>query len=151
MWLVICLNLVFCDLVLFVVVLLNCFIICIVIYYIVYLQRFNNEEIMIGNNLKLFRDANMYTQEQVAKYLGVERGTLSNYERETREVPLDVLMKLSSLFGAELSDFYEEDQERLEDKLVCSFRMDNLSDDDMKQVAKFKDMVMGYLKMERLL
>ena len=106
---------------------------------------------MIGKNLKLFRDANMYTQDQVASYLGVERGTLSNYERETREAPLEVLVKLSSLYGVELSDFYEEDQDKVEDKLVCSFRMENLCDDDMKQISKFKDMVMGYLKMESLL
>lgn len=111
----------------------------------------NNKYIMIGKNLKLFRDANMYTQDQVASYLGVERGTLSNYERETREAPLEVLVKLSSLYGVELSDFYEEDQDKVEDKLVCSFRMENLCDDDMKQISKFKDMVMGYLKMERLL
>ena len=111
----------------------------------------NNKYFMIGKNLKLFRDANMYTQDQVASYLGVERGTLSNYERETREAPLEVLVKLSSLYGVELSDFYEEDQDKVEDKLVCSFRMENLCDDDMKQISKFKDMVMGYLKMERLL
>jgi len=106
---------------------------------------------MIVKNLKVFRDANNYTQEQVAVFLGVERGTVSNYERNTREVPLDVLIKLSGLYGVELSDFFEEDEAIVEDKLVCSFRMEGASESDLCQIASFKNMVMSYLKMDKLI
>ena len=35
--------------------------------------------------------------------------------------------------------------------LVCAFRADNLSVNDMKEVAAFKNIVLNYMKMERLM
>ena len=35
--------------------------------------------------------------------------------------------------------------------LACAFRADNLSPADMKEVADFKNIVLNYMKMERLL
>lgn len=39
---------------------------------------------IIGKKLKIFREANRFTQEQVAVFVGMERGTLSNYELGTK-------------------------------------------------------------------
>lgn len=103
------------------------------------------------NNLKLFREAAGFTQERIASYLSLNnRGTLSNYELGTREVPIDVLLKLSDLYGVDLADFYETDQEKVKDALICAFRTDNLSNEDLKDIANFKDIVKSYLKMEHI-
>jgi transcriptional regulator with XRE-family HTH domain len=60
-------------------------------------------ETTIGRNLKLLREANSFTQDQVASFLGINRSTYSNYESGDREAPLEVLEKASDLFGCELS------------------------------------------------
>lgn len=99
------------------------------------------------NNLKAFREASGFTQERVASFLSIERGTLANYELGSRETPLTVLIKLSNLYGVDIADFYESDIEKVKDALLCSFRLDNLSDDDLKDIAHFKDVVKSYLKM----
>lgn len=99
------------------------------------------------NNLKAFREASGFTQKRVASFLSIERGALANYELGTRETPLPVLIKLSDLYGADIADFYEMDPEKVKDALVCSFRMDNLSDNDLKEIASFKEVVKSYLKM----
>lgn len=106
---------------------------------------------VIGKNLKSLRMANGYNQENVAEFMGINRSTYSNYESGDREAPLDVLEKAALLFGCDLSLFFEEDKNALKGMLACAFRADNLNTDDMKEVADFKNIVLNYMKMERLL
>ena len=104
-----------------------------------------------GRNLKALREANGYTQEKMAEYLGVGRSAYANYEAGERETPLEVLQKAADLFGCELALLFEKDETAVRNMLVCAFRADDLSPDDMREVASFKSVVMNYLKMERLL
>ena len=104
-----------------------------------------------GRNLKALREANGYTQEKMAEYLGVGRSAYANYEAGERETPLEVMQKAADLFGCELALLFEEDEMAVRNMLVCAFRADDLSADDMREVASFKSVVMNYLKMERLL
>ena len=85
---------------------------------------------VVGKNLKSLRVANGYNQENVAEFMGINRSTYSNYD---------------------LSLFFEEDKNALKGMLACAFRADNLNTDDMKEVADFKNIVLNYMKMERLL
>ena len=105
---------------------------------------------IIGKNLKQLRDFNRFSQEQVSEYLGIKRSAYSNYESGEREAPLDVLEKISNLYGCELYVFFEENIETFQDALVCTFRVDNLSNTDLSEIANFKDIVKSYLKMTRL-
>ncbi|MBQ6766615.1 MAG: helix-turn-helix transcriptional regulator [Paludibacteraceae bacterium] len=106
---------------------------------------------IVGRNLKIMRESNGYTQADIVAFLGINRSAYSNYESGDREAPLDVLEKVASLFGCELSLLYEEDETALQDVLVCAFRADNLDKNDMNEIASFKSVVLNYLKMERLL
>ena len=54
---------------------------------------------VIARNLKALRNANGYTQDNIAEFLGISRSTYSNYEDGDREVPLEVLEKAAALFG----------------------------------------------------
>lgn len=106
---------------------------------------------MISRNLKMLREANGMTQEQMAMYLGVTRSAYSNYESGERTPALELLEKVADLTGCDLATIYEEDEGRVKSQLVCAFRTDDLSKTDMEEVASFKRLVMSYLKMERLL
>ena len=46
---------------------------------------------VVGENLKKIRELSGFTQEEVAKSIGVERSTYSNYEGGIREIPYHVL------------------------------------------------------------
>lgn len=106
---------------------------------------------VVGNNLKKLREANCFTQEQVADYIGITRSAYSNYESGDREAPLEVLEKAAALFGCDLDVLFEENKDVLESMLVTAFRIKDLSKQDMVEVASFKEVVMNYLKMDRLL
>lgn len=110
-----------------------------------------DEKKIVGRNLKALRDANKYTQEQVASFLGIGRPCYANYESGEREAPMEILEKACELMGCELSVLFNEDADAVQDMLVCAFRAENLSDGDVVEVAAFKNIVMNYLKMKKLL
>lgn len=107
---------------------------------------------VIGRNLKLLRESNDLTQEQIASYLGIGRSAYANYEAGEREAPLEVLERSAALLGCELDVLFEEDVEAVKSRmLVCAFRTDGLTDEDMQEVARFKNVVLEYMKMTKLL
>ena len=99
---------------------------------------------IVGENLKKTRELSGFTQEQVAKSIGVERSAYSNYESGVREVPFHLLEKIADLFGCEAN--VEADNEIL----ATAFRISDVEEGDLKEIAHFKDLVKSYLKMERI-
>ena len=61
------------------------------------------------------------------------------------------MKKLADLYGCDLFLLYEEDADIVKNMLTTAFRVDDLSADDMKQIADFKAVVKNYLKMDLLL
>ena len=110
-----------------------------------------NERAIISKNIKRMREACRFTQEQVSQFLGIGRSAYSNYETGDRELPLEVMEKLADLYGCDLFLLYEEDADIVKNMLTTAFRVDDLTADDMKQIADFKAVVKNYLKMDLLL
>lgn len=106
---------------------------------------------IIGQNLCKLRKANNFTQEQVAEYLGINRSTYSNYELGEREMPFELLERIADLLGCDLTVLMEEDEAVVNEMMIGSFRVDNLSADDLEQIAAFKRIVKNYVKMNELL
>ena len=97
------------------------------------------------------REASGFTQKHVADFLGIQRSTYSNYETGDRELPLSVMEKLADLYGCDTFALYEENMDVMESMLATAFRVDDLSAEDMAQIADFKRIVKSYLKMDYLL
>lgn len=91
-----------------------------------------------------------YTQEIVADVLGIARSTYTEYETKENDISIDTLEKLSDFFGVELSSFFADNENQLNDSLVCAFRMDNASVEDLKKITHFKSIVKNYIKMKRI-
>ena len=97
------------------------------------------KEIMtiIGNNLKDYRQKLGYTQDQIAKLLGVERSTISHYENAEREATLVHLSKLADLFGIELEDFSEPEVVNKKANLAFAYRREGFDEQDLESIASF--------------
>ncbi len=106
---------------------------------------------IIGRNVKSYRVTNGFTQEAIANFLGIKREMISYYENGSREIPFDVLTRLSDLYGVDLVDFYEEDEIQLKENVTCAFRTDGFESEDLETIAHFKAVVKNYLKMNNLL
>lgn len=104
----------------------------------------------IQNNIKAIRKKLGYTQEMVADVLGIARPTYTEYETKDIDIPFNTLEKLSDFFGVELASFFAENDDQLKDALVCAFRTDGISIDDLRKITKFKSIVKNYIKMQRI-
>lgn len=105
----------------------------------------------VARNLKKMREASGFTQEKIADYLGIKRSAYANYEVGDREFPLSVLESLADLYGCDMYMLYEGDSDVVGNMLATAFRVNDLSAEDMVQIADFKRMVKNYLKMDILL
>ena len=105
---------------------------------------------IIGNNLKKIREFSGFTQEQIAESIGIERTTYANYECGIREIPYSALEQISNLFGCEPFILFEDNIQTDNEIMATAFRVSGFEDSDLKEIAKFKDVVKSYLKMERV-
>lgn len=65
---------------------------------------------MYGNKLKQLRKIEGWTQEDVAKKLGVTKQTYSHYENEQRRPSLDTIRELASVYQVNIDDIFSEEK-----------------------------------------
>jgi transcriptional regulator with XRE-family HTH domain len=106
-----------------------------------------SSKIILGNNLKLFREKLGLSQQQLADYLDINREGVSYYENAQRNMPLHLVQKTANLFGVDEYDLEEVGAEEQELNLSFAFRAEELSKEDLVSVAKFKSIAKNYLNM----
>jgi transcriptional regulator with XRE-family HTH domain len=109
-----------------------------------------NHNQTIGSNIKELRKRMGLNQDALAKYLEVHREVISYYENGSRTIPVEELMKLTDLFGCELSDLLNENPQALNACLAFAFRANELQEQDLESIAEFKKVVKNYLKLIKL-
>ena len=98
---------------------------------------------IVGENMKKIRELSGFTQEQVAKLIGIERSAY-------REAPYNILESISNLFGCEPFILFEDNIHVDNEIMATAFRISDIEENDLKEIANFKDIVKSYLKMERI-
>lgn len=89
----------------------------------------------LGERLLLFRERMNYSQEQIAQFLGVTQGHISNVESGVKNFPFNKLRKLADLYGCKPTDFETDVDISL---VPVAMRSSNNPDagNDLKVVAK---------------
>lgn len=103
-----------------------------------------------GLIMKALREKFGYVQENVADYLGVSRELVSMYETGDREMPIDVLEKVSNLFCVEPDAFFAETPGEALAQVAFALRKDEMDASDLKEIAAFGKIVKNYLKIKNL-
>lgn len=101
----------------------------------------------IGPIIKAYREKMQLSQEVVAEFLKIKREVLSYYETDSRETPLEVLEKLSDLFGIGLDEFFEEDENQIKANIAFAFRADEILPEDLNSISAFRKVVKNYFKL----
>jgi transcriptional regulator with XRE-family HTH domain len=103
-----------------------------------------------GFIMKSLREKFGYVQENVAEFLGVSRELVSMYETGEREIPVEVMEKLSNLFCVEPDAFFAETPEEAAAQVAFAFRKGEIEAADLEQIAAFGKIVKNYLKIRKL-
>jgi len=91
---------------------------------------------IIGKRLQSARESVGFTQEQVAKYLGTKRETISYIETGARPVNTLMLRRLADLYGYKFSYFVDESVKEEGPQVSMAFRVSDLSDSDLPIIAQ---------------
>lgn len=105
---------------------------------------------IIGNNLKDYRLKLGYNQEELAKYIGVERSSISHFENATREISLIHLNKLADLFGIEVDALLTHNSIEQNANLAFAFRSQGMEEEDLSSIAEFQKIVKNYIQIVKL-
>jgi len=67
----------------------------------------------IGDNLKILRNRNNVTQQEIADYLNIERKTYVSWEAGTADIKSSHIPKLAEFFNVEINELFRESTNRI--------------------------------------
>lgn len=105
--------------------------------------------IEIGKRIKLLREESKLTQTKVAEYLELDQSMIAKMEKGERNITSDVIEKIAALFCCTVD--YILFGEKQEQKCLVSFRTNNLTDDDLKNLAIINKIVLNQFEMDKIL
>jgi transcriptional regulator with XRE-family HTH domain len=76
-----------------------------------------------ANNIKLLRKRNHFSQDSVAKLLGITRSSLSGYENSTAQAPYEVLIKLSDFYNISIDVILKKDISKIPEKNLVNMEV----------------------------
>lgn len=92
----------------------------------------------LGIRLKKLREKTTFTQDEIARMLGVNRLVITNIENGSRKITADELYFFSQIYGLTMEELYTgEDREKNIAKFSRKFN--ELSDQSQKEVLDFID------------
>jgi len=104
---------------------------------------------LIGEKFKRLREGSGLTQAQIAEYLGVDQSYISRYEKNERQLSVDLLEKLSNLFGCPVEYFTSEDSQYT--PLPFALRATCITSEDLETVAAINKIALNLRDMKNLL
>ena len=75
---------------------------------------------MIGRNIRYLRKQSGYSQEQLARKLGITQGSVSQWEQERSTPDTPMLVKLAQIFGCSMDYFLSDEPRRDLDSIRIS-------------------------------
>lgn len=90
----------------------------------------------LGQRLARFRKERGLSQLQVGEAIGAEKGTISTYETETRQIPIDVLAALADYYHVTLDYLIGKDKDKVIPADGLTEREFQLLNDLVKEISR---------------
>lgn len=107
------------------------------------------KNILASERFKLLRENSNLTQSQIAEFLKIDQSYISKFEKGERNLSVDMLEKICSLFGCTLS--YFEDESESHTPLNIAFRSKNLNIEDLETIASINKVALNIRLINSLL
>ena len=105
--------------------------------------------ISIGSKIKSLRENSGFTQNNIAKYLKVDQSLISKFEVGERPISADMLEKLATLFGCNMSVFNEASDKFK--PLSFALRASEIYEEDLETVCAINRIALNSAFMTKLL
>lgn len=99
----------------------------------------------VNIRLKELRKESKLTQEQLARYLGVDQTLITKLENGSRTLSVSIIDNICSLFGCSESYLLGDSDEYI--PLIFAFRSNNVQTEDLKSIAAVNKLALnlGYM------
>ena len=104
---------------------------------------------LVSERFKILRENSNLTQSQIAEFLNIDQSYISKFEKRERNLSIDMLEKICSLFGCTLS--YFEDESESYTPLNITFSSNNLNKEDLETIAAINKIALNIRLMNSLL
>lgn len=104
---------------------------------------------LVGEKFKKIREESGLTQGQIADYLKVNQSYISRYEKNERQLSVDLLEKLSNLFGCSIEYFTSDDSQY--NPLPFALRASCITAEDLETVAVINKLALNLRSMENIM
>ena len=91
---------------------------------------------LIGETLRVLREASGLTQAEIAKHIGIKPVTYSTYENGTREAPAEIIVRLSILYDVP-TDIILQKTRMSKGNIIVQNQIDAMNE----ELKEFKDMI----------
>lgn len=102
----------------------------------------------VGAQIRKWREAKNYTQDDIAAILEVSKQTVSRYETGAREANQDVLFKLANTFKISINEFFpplESAQATNKIETIAAHIDEDVTDEEMQEIQNYIE----YIKSKR--
>ena len=120
------------------------------IFYIGRVSLLSANITLIGQNAKLAREANGFSQTTIAKFLNVDQSMISKFEKGERSLQSDMLERLANLYGYNVADLSSKTGGP-EQRIKTAYRSSWLSANDLEIIHDIKRIGLNLFFMTELL
>ena len=103
----------------------------------------------IGLRIKEIREKSRLNQTHLASYLEVDQSYISKCEKGEREFSVDLLEKISNLFGYSLSELISDDF--IEKPLNIAFRSKEIHYEDLSTISEINKIALNLKEMKKII
>ncbi len=101
----------------------------------------------LGDNLRYLRQKFGYTQEEVARQLGISQPAYLKYETGATDVSELQLKKLADIYGVRPHDLIKGNISLIMADVAFAFRKGKNTSADMEAIASFHKIIRNYIEM----
>lgn len=93
----------------------------------------------IGKQIKKWREARGYSQEELALMINTTKQTISRYETGARHANQDVLFDIAKALKVSINVFFPADQEAKDSKLetIAAHIDDDVTDEELEDIKRY--------------
>ncbi len=107
------------------------------------------KKVTVGEKIRRLRDNSKISQTQLARFLGVDQSMISKIESNERSPSIELLEKLSNLFGC-TDDYFESDPAG-KPSLQFAFRANEISHEDFEAISAIHRIALNMREMKQML
>lgn len=106
-------------------------------------------KVTVGDKIRRLRESSKISQTQLALFLGVDQSMISKIESNERIPSIELLEKLSILFGC-TDDYFESDHINTS-SLQFAFRANEISHEDFEAISAIHKIALNLREMKQML